>query len=298
MRTAREAWTSGAEMLAAAGIDSAKLDARVLLAHVMGAENATVMRDRAPKAEELALYEELLARRCAYEPVAYITGVREFWSLEFAVGPGALVPRPESETLVEEACKAFPTRDDALDVLDLGTGSGCLLIAFLSERPRARGTGVDLSPDALTWARDNAEVLGMAARTRWVEGDWSAAASEYDVIFSNPPYVRLGEAASLAPDVALYEPPGALFGGPDGLDAYRALGPVIAGGLKPTGRAFLEIGAGQQEKVCEVLVTHGLEILGITPDLSGIPRCVAVARAAGLSGPRAEKTVGNQRASR
>jgi release factor glutamine methyltransferase len=298
MTTAREAWTRGAERLAVAGIDSAKLDARVLLAHVMGAENAALMRDRAPKPEELVLYEELLARRSASEPVAYITGVREFWSLEFAVGPGALVPRPDTETLVEEACKAFPARDGALEVLDLGTGSGCLLIAFLSERPKAQGTGVDFSPDALTWARDNAEALGVAARTRWVEGDWSAVAARYDVIFSNPPYLRLDEAAFLAPDVALYEPPGALFAGKDGLDAYRALGPVIAGGLKPTGRAFLEIGAGQQERVCEVLVTHGLEILGITPDLSGIPRCVSVARAAGVSGPRAEKTVGNQRASR
>jgi release factor glutamine methyltransferase len=274
--SSREAWTRGAEKLAAAGIESAKLDARVLLAYVTGADNALVMRERAPKPEELELYEQLLARRCAHEPVAYITGMREFWSLEFAVGPGVLVPRPETETLVENACKIFPARDAALEVLDLGTGSGCLLIAFLSERPNARGTGLDRSPDALTWARDNAEALGVAARTRWIEGGWSGAPGQYDVIFSNPPYLRSDEGASLAPDIALYEPAVALFAGADGLDAYRALAPVILAALRPSGRAFVEIGAGQAQQVSAIFAATGLEILAVAPDLSGIPRCIAL----------------------
>jgi release factor glutamine methyltransferase len=240
----------------------------------------------------------LLERRAAREPTAYITGEREFWSLPFEVGRGALIPRPETETLVEEAERQFPERDRPLAVLDLGTGSGCLLIAFLSDYPNAVGTGVDISASALEWAHRNGERLGLSKRCTWLQGGWTAAPASYDIIFSNPPYLAVDEEKGLAPEIALYEPPGALFAGLDGLDAYRALGPVIADGLTPTGRAFLEIGAGQQEKVCEVLVTHGLEIMGITPDLSGIPRCVAVARAAGLSGPRAEKTVGNRRASR
>lgn len=272
----RECLSRGTERLAAAGVDSARLDARVLLAHAMGVPAETLIFAGAPTPEQHDCYESLIARRAAREPLAYIVGRKEFWSLPFAVGPGVLIPRPETETLVDEAMRTFPDRNQALDVLDLGTGSGCLLIAFLSEYPNARGVGIDESAAALDWARRNAAGNGVERRCTWLKGGWDAGARRFDVIFSNPPYLASRENAALTPEIANFEPPGALYGGEDGLDAYRALGPVIAGALRPGGWAGLEIGMGQLDRVCEILARSGLEFAGVTPDLSGIPRCVAV----------------------
>lgn len=229
------------ERLRAAGVDNPRLDVRLL---------AT---------------EEQVARRIAREPVAYILGHKGFWTLDIQVGPGALIPRPETETLIEQLLKHVPDRTAALDILDLGTGTGCLLAAALAEYPNARGVGVDSSPDALAWARRN-----LGDRARLVENDFMQIDGAYDVILSNPPYIRSDDIPNLAPEVRLYEPARALDGGPDGLDAYRALGPVIRRLLKPGGLAFLEIGAGQGAEVSALL---GLDILGIVPDLAGIERC-------------------------
>ena len=280
MITIREAWIRGAERLAAAGIDSARLDARVLLAHTMNLSVGESISGREPSREELARYGELLERRVAREPVAYITGEREFWSLPFAVGPGVLIPRPETETLLEAAARVFPDHNQPLEVLDLGTGSGAILIAFLTDHPQARGAGIDRSEAALGWARRNAERLGVINRSTWNTGGWQTAEGRsYDLIFSNPPYLALGEAQELAPEIAGYEPWGALFAGPDGLDAYRALAPVAASTLKPGGRVILEIGAGQEAPVRELLSRYRLEITAVLPDLAGIPRAMVAGRA-------------------
>lgn len=279
MTTIRETWIRGAERLVAAGIDSARLDARVLVAHAMNLTPGESVSSREPSAEELARYEDLLARRIAREPVAYIVGEREFWSLPFAVGPGVLIPRPETETLLEQAQHFLPDRSESLEVLDLGTGSGAILIAFLKDYPQARGVGIDRSSKALGWARRNGEVLGVAGRVEWVEGDWKAATGRtYDLIFANPPYLTLGERSGLAPEVGGHEPPEALFAGPEGLESYRALAPVLAAVLAPQGLAILEVGAGQAEAVNAILRAYGLEIRAVAPDLAGIPRALVAGR--------------------
>lgn len=280
MITIREAWIRGAERLAAAGIDSARLDARVLLAHTMNLSPGESVSAREPSPEELARYDELLARRAAREPVAYIIGEREFWSLSFAVGPGVLIPRPETETLLEQAAKLFPDRHRPLEVLDLGTGSGAILIAFLKDFPAAKGVGIDQSEEALSWARRNAEQLGVIKRSTWNRGGWEAAlGGSYDLIFSNPPYLAAAETAALAPEVAAHEPSEALVAGPEGLEAYRAIAPVAAATLRPGGRLIAEVGAGQAGAVERIFLSQGLEIVGVAPDLAGIPRAVVAGRA-------------------
>jgi release factor glutamine methyltransferase len=206
--------------------------------------------------------------------------VRDFWSLEFDVGPGVLIPRPETETLIQEAIKAFPDRAAALDVLDLGTGTACLPITFLSEYPTARATAVDSSPTALTWARRNVHKHGMQSRCTMRINQWTdGLTGSFDVIFSNPPYIEHDVIATLDKDVAAYEPHSALDGGNDGLDAYREIAPRIAKHLKQSGRAFVELGAGQAAAVSGIFATAGLEIVRVVPDLAGIPRCLIAARA-------------------
>ena len=253
----------------------------MLLAHVMDLSHRRIFSTaKDPSPEQLARYDELLERRAAREPVAYITGEREFWSLPFAVGPGVLIPRPETETLLEQAARHFPDHDRPLEVLDLGTGSGAILIAFLRDYPNARGTGIDRSPEALSWARRNAEQLGVIKRSTWNRGGWEAAlGGSYDLIFSNPPYLALAEAAALAPEIAAHEPSEALLAGPDGLEAYRAIAPVAASTLRPGGRVIVEVGAGQAEPVAGILCAQGLEIMGVAPDLAGIPRALVAGRA-------------------
>jgi release factor glutamine methyltransferase len=285
------------ERLRAAGVDSARVDARILLAHTLGVEPSSVL-SLSPtfvgEREMLLRFESFLARRIAREPVAYITGTKEFWSLEFDVGPGALIPRPESETLVECVLSEFPDRTAPLNVLDLGVGTGCLLLSALSEYANARGTGIDASREALGWARRNAEKLGLADRCNLRAGNWGDDLSDrFDVVLSNPPYIRGGDIALLAPEIRLYEPPGALDGGLDGLDAYRALGPKIHRLLKPSGLAFLEMGKGQDTMIVEILGRSGLGTLKIARDLAGIGRCVIAEH-----WTSAEKTVGSPVTSR
>lgn len=251
--------------LSAAGIESARTEARVLIGHAGGDVNKL---------------ESFVARRIAHEPVAYITGHREFWSLDFEVGPGVLIPRPETETLVEEALKEFPDRNAELRVLDLGTGSGAIPIAFLSERPNAHGLGVEQSPDAMVWARRNITMHKLKSRLVLQGDDWlMVGEGEFDAIFSNPPYIESHIIPTLDPDVRNYEPLTALDGGRDGLDAFRAIAPILAARLAPKGRAFLEIGQGQEQKVPMILEASGLETVRVGPDLAGIPRCVIAAPA-------------------
>lgn len=256
--------------LADAGIDNPRAEARLLLAHVLGISRDQTLGAR-PSAEQAKAFAALLERRAAHEPFAYITGRKEFWSLDLEVGPGVLVPRPDTETLIEEALRVVPDRNAPLKIADLGAGSGAILIAALKEFPNAQGIGFESSADAFKWAKANAaRLIGDRAQIRLA--DWASATGPFDLIFSNPPYIVSKRIESLMPDVAAFEPHAALDGGPDGLAAYRELGELLPGLLAPGGHALLEIGAGQAESMASLFPY--LEITGIAPDLSGIPRCV------------------------
>ena len=193
-------------------------------------------------------YRSWIARRAAREPFAYIVAHAEFWSLDFVVGPAVLIPRADSETLIEAVTQRFADPEQPVRVLDIGVGSGCLLLALLHQFPIAQGVGTDTSADALAVARLNAEGLGLANRARLELSSWAqGVAGPFDIVLSNPPYICSGDIAGLEPEVARFEPRAALDGGPDGLDAYRALLPEIPPLLAPGGALFLEIGKGQED---------------------------------------------------
>ena len=248
------------ESLRAAGICSCRAEARILWEH---------------SNSDPELFAAAVARRVAQEPIAYIIGHKEFWSLDFEVGPGALIPRPETETLIEQAIRQLPDRQTAYRVLDLGIGSGCLLIAILKEYANATGVGIDCSEDALCWARRNVARHGLENRVELLKGEWSVACGSFDLIVSNPPYIPAADLARLPQDIRDYEPRAALDGGRDGFSAYRALAPVLKTRIRPEGVALLEIGAGQSHIVGEIMAAAGLTVGRIVPDLAGISRCLA-----------------------
>ena len=274
--------------LAAAGIESARADARILVAEATGIERAKLVgrSDATLTEEQLARVAELAARRAKHEPVALITGTREFWSLPFHVTRATLIPRPDSETLIEAALEQRTDRAAPYRVLDLGTGSGCLLLALLSEWPNATGLGIDASDEALAVAAGNAKTLGLSARARFAWSDWTANLDPatdgrdagFDVIISNPPYITKPDWENLEDDVRLYEPRTALVGGLDGLNPYRAFAPDVARLLVPGGLFVGEIGIGQETEVAEVLAEAGLTVLGARKDLAGIQRCLLATR--------------------
>jgi release factor glutamine methyltransferase len=259
-------------LLAEAKIENPRGEARLLLAHALGTDrNGTLTATPTP--DQAARFAALISRRAAHEPFAYITGRKEFWSLDFEVGPGVLVPRPDTETLIEEALRVVPDRAARLKIADLGAGSGALLIAALKEFPYANGIGFETSPQAHAYAQRNLERL-MPEAGQVLLADWSAAYGPFDLVFSNPPYIPAGDIESLALDVSRFEPRAALDGGPDGLDAYRALAGLLPKILAPGGHALLEIGFGQANSM--ELLFPGLELVRIAPDLAGIPRCVVL----------------------
>jgi len=258
-----------------AGLDTPDLDARVLVGHALGLDHAALVaaaaRPLGDKAAEIAALEQ---RRLAGEPVARIIGAREFWGLLLAVTPAVLVPRPETETVVELALSFVDDRKRSLRIADLGTGSGAVLLALLSELPNATGIGTDLSPDALDVARRNAATLGLGERARFVVSDFATGLSgRFDLVVSNPPYVATSDIATLARDVRDHDPCLALDGGADGLAAYRA---IAADARRLVGgHLVVEIGAGQQPDVEFLLAEKGLAIAAVRHDLSGIARAVA-----------------------
>ena len=281
MTTAGAAAAAACARLAAAGIAAPRLDARLLVAYVLGVAPQTVFtRPEMPlSGAQAAALDALVARRAAREPVSRLLNRRGFWTLDFALGPDTLDPRPDSETLIEALLAALPERDRPLRVVDFGTGSGCLLLALLTERPAAWGLGVDRSPGALTVARANAAACGLAGRTAFVCADWGRGLDGcFDAILANPPYIPEDEIARLEPEVAVFDPRLALAGGPDGLDCYRVLAPDVARLLAPGGAAALEVGAGQDAAVGRMLQDAGLAVAEIRRDLGGVPRCVVAIR--------------------
>jgi len=275
-----EAWLGrAAGVLAAAGIEQPRMEARLLLAAAAGWPPEAMIGRRSEElgGEAAGRAEAMLERRRRREPASHIFGRREFWGLEFVVTADVLDPRADSECLVEAALQRIGNRAAPLHVLDLGTGTGCLLLAILSELQNARGLGVDRSPSAVRVAEMNADRLGLSGRAGFTTGDWGAGLSGgFDLILTNPPYVPSGDIAGLQPEVALWEPRLALDGGPDGLQAYRRLGPEIARLLAPGGGAAIEIGSTQAAEVAAVLEPSGLRILECVRDLGGCERCLLV----------------------
>lgn len=272
-----------ARRLAQAGVEAPEREARHLLKGVLGLSDIDLLaRADGPVAEtDAARALGLAARRAHGEPLARLLGRREFWSLDFALAPDTLVPRPETETLVEAALEAFPDRDAALCVLDLGTGTGALLAAFLSERPNAWGLGVDLSEGAARQARANLAAHGLADRSAVVVGNWATAIKGgFDLVLSNPPYISRGEIAGLDIEVRSHDPVLALDGGEDGLDAYRIIAEALPHLLRVGGRAVLELGIGQEDDVARLLARAGLPADGpARRDLGGIARAIVSIRA-------------------
>ena len=267
----RQALLGAAGRLAAVSA-TPRLDAELLMAHALGIERDALIL-RALGAEAPPVFDALVERRHAGEPVAYITGWRAFWTIELEVGPGVLIPRPDSETLLEAALDHFGDKGPA-KVLDLGTGPGTLLLAALDQWPSATGLGVDRFEAALAIARRNAERLGLSPRAELRVGDWARGIDErFDLILCNPPYVEQG--ANLPPDVAEWEPHEALFAGPKGLEDYALLAPEIPRLLAPGGIACFEIGAGQAAAVTSLFEREGLQV-SVRRDLAGIARCLVL----------------------
>lgn len=266
-----------AAALANAGFDEARRRARRLLAIALDLtpEEVLARLDRMITEDEGERIAAVLRRALTHEPPSRIQGSRAFWSLDFVLSADTLDPRPESETVVEAVAAHLLARDRAYRVLDLGTGTGCLLLALLSEFPRASGVGVDRSFGAAFTAKYNAQRLGFAARAFFAAGDWAAAvASKFDAIVANPPYIETAEIPHLPPEVRDFDPVLALDGGPDGLGAYWRIARDLPRLVAPDGIFACEIGAGQEAAVSGILATHGLIVDAVVPDLAGIPRCI------------------------
>lgn len=265
------------ERFNAAGIETARLDARILVGRVAGLSSPETLihSDRRLTAAEISTLVAWGVQRAGREPIGRIIGAREFWGLTFAVTPATLEPRPDSEAVIEAILAARPT---AARVLDLGTGTGCLLIALLHEWREAQGLGVDISPEALQCARRNAEHHGLGDRAQFAVSNWFAnVQGQFDVIVANPPYLSKADMAELAPEVR-HDPPAALTGGDDGLDAYRTIFSNASRHLAVDGIIAVEIGAGQKDDVVALAIKNEFKLCGEKSDLSGRCRCLVFAR--------------------
>lgn len=265
------------DTLVRAGIDSARLDTQLLLAHVLCmTREELLMRESVEMTEfQSAQFAALVARRASRIPISQLLGRKEFWGLTFKVSADTLTPRPDSETIIEALLAHQPRRSAQLRILDLGTGTGCLLLAALSEYPQSRGLGVDISERALAVAAENAASLRLEKRAEFKKSVWNSAINGvWDIVISNPPYIPAGEIQGLAPEVSRHEPRLALDGGSDGLDCYREITRFLPEILAESGMALLEVGRGQAQDVASLGQSHGLSLAGIACDLSGVGRCV------------------------
>ncbi len=258
--------------------DTPRLDAELLLAHALGITRERLLLTLGDHAVP-ATFAALVERRAAHEPVAYITGTRAFWTIDLLVGPGALVPRADSETLIEAAVDHFADGEGPRRILDLGTGPGTLLFAALAEWPQATGLGIDASDAALGWARRNAVALGMADRVELRCGDWGAGVTErFDLVLANPPYIATD--ADLPREVRAHEPATALFAGADGLNDYRIIARQLPALLAPAGVACIEIGWDQRDSAAVLFCDAGLSV-AVRHDLAGHARCLVATHPAG-----------------
>ncbi|MGL4323371.1 MAG: peptide chain release factor N(5)-glutamine methyltransferase [Beijerinckiaceae bacterium] len=278
LRTARQ-------HLRDAGIESSSLDARLLMLHALGIDDMALVRDPdyALTDMEVRAVDAVIARRIAREPVARILGQQEFYGLPFSLSADTLVPRPETEMLVDEALRLI-SADEAAHVLDLGTGTGCILLSILHARRNATGLGVDVAAGAVATALRNAQALdhggfAVSGRARFTQGSWAAGIDErFDLVVSNPPYIDSAVVPCLAPEVAQHDPAAALDGGADGLDAYRAIVAALPSILKPGGWVLLEIGFDQARSVCGLLEAAGFNVGAVQRDLAGHDRLVQARR--------------------
>ncbi len=272
-----QAWTAARKRLESAGVDSPVIDARLLVEAAAGATRVDIITDphRALTAEQEDALEIYVTRRERREPVSHILGRKGFWKIMVGVTRDVLTPRPDTETLVDLALKTFP-EGRVFNMLDLGVGSGAILLAILAERPGAKGLGVDVSEEALAVARENAANLGLAGRVALLRGDWTQGLAEasFDLVVSNPPYIPTGDIAALQPEVSRYEPRLALDGGADGLEAYRILAPEILRVVKPGGRFLVEIGFDQSEAVEALFKAAGGKEITTIKDLANKDRVI------------------------
>jgi release factor glutamine methyltransferase len=284
-RTVTDARRTWAAAFRSNGVDTPELDARLLIGHALGLDHAALAAASArilSPAEESAI-AALTQRRLGHEPVARIIGAKEFWSLPLLINEATLVPRPETETIVEAVLTAIDRqarRKEPLRIADLGTGSGAILLALLSELPNAFGVGTDVNPQALSVAQANARRLG-ASRAGFVACDMAAALQgTFDIIVSNPPYIASADIGALAPEVRLFDPRLALDGGADGLDKFHAIAATAPSLLVPDGLMVVELGAGQEQKVSAIFATAGLAPVTARPDLNGVARALVVRKKA------------------
>jgi len=281
-----QAWTSARDRLKAAGIDQPVLDARVLVEAAASATRTDILTDpyRVLDDEQVSTLDDYVERRIRRQPVSHIVGRKGFWKIMLGVTPDVLTPRPETEMLVGLALQSFE-EFKSFTVLDLGVGSGAILLAILAERPAAKGLGVDVSEEALAVARDNAASLGLEGRAAFLRGDWTAGLGDgtFDLVVSNPPYIASEVIETLEPEVRDHEPRLALDGGPDGLDAYRALASEVLRVLRPGGTFALEIGHDQGPLVEALMQAAGAAEVRVIQDLAGKDRVVA-----GRKAPAAE----------
>jgi release factor glutamine methyltransferase len=273
----REVLRHAEALLREAGVDTPELDARILMGAALGMTREHMLIHATARLNPAQVGRVLgfIKRRVDREPVSRILGRREFWSLDFHLSPATLDPRPDSETLIDEALAGIADRKAPLAVLDLGTGTGCLLLAVLSELPNAAGTGIDRSEEAVATATANARRLGLGQRARFAVGDWGTGLAErFDLVVSNPPYIPDAEIETLAPEVVRFDPVAALAGGPDGLNAYRTIVAQLPNLLKSNGKVIFEVGAGQSGDVSALLASAGFSGIGTRSDLAGVERAV------------------------
>lgn len=260
-------------------IESASLDARILLEYVLGVSREQLLfsLDLPIMPEQYARLEALVEKRAKHQPIAQLIGRREFWGMNFVVSEATLDPRPDSETLIEYVLERVKNRADNLRILDLGTGTGCLLLSLLSELPAASGVGVDYCDNALLVARENAMALGFSSRAEFICSNWcEKVEGKFDIILSNPPYIPTKIIQTLEPEVSQFEPKMALDGGEDGFDCYRKIMKLLLGIMAQDGFAAFELGMGQRRGIEELAAENGLEVAGVRNDLGGIARCIVL----------------------
>lgn len=262
--------------LEAAGVENPETDIRLLVQHALKIEHASLLMNlnRMLDEAEVKLLDSYIARRVNREPVSRITGSRGFWKHEFKITPQTLDPRPDSETLIEAALKRVTPAPAT--ILDLGTGTGCLLLSLLGEWVKSTGVGLDISEEAATTASENAASLNLASRSQFIATDWEnyTPAAPFDLVISNPPYIAVNEIPGLAPEVTEYDPPMALVGGMDGLDCYRSIAALLPRFLKKGGWVLFEIGHTQANDVKSILANAGCVMIDTVPDLAGSDRVI------------------------